>query len=217
MSTAKTPNSEFHHAHHYDSANHQYSSAKEGIWLFLLTEVLMFGGLFVAYIIFRNLYPEAWAEGATFLDWKMGALNTVVLISSSLTMALAIHYVQVGDKSKASLNLIITMVCALIFLVVKYFEYKAKFEHGLLPFKYFAAHEYTAPNLPMFFGLYFTMTGLHGIHVLAGFGLIFWVWLKVIRGELGPKYFTPLEGVGLFWHVVDLIWIFLFPLYYLVG
>jgi cytochrome c oxidase subunit 3 len=205
------------HAHHFDSANHQYSAAKEGIWLFMTTEILMFGGLFVAYIIFRNLYPEVFAEGAAYLNWKLGATNTVVLIFSSLTMALAIHYIQLGDRAMSKRMLLITMACALCFLVIKFFEYKVKFEHGTLPGAFFHEKEFTNPNLPLFFGMYFVMTGLHGLHVIIGFGLMVWLYRKVDKGELGPENYTAMEGVGMFWHVVDLIWIYLFPLYYLVG
>jgi cytochrome c oxidase subunit III len=209
-----------HHAHHYDSPEQQYSAAKQGIWLFMATEIVMFGGLFVAYLIFRNLYPEVFAEGAKLLDWRMGSLNTIVLILSSLTMALGIHYLQVGDKNKASINLLITVVCAATFMVVKYFEYSHKIHAGTLPANFF---HYTpegggtaAPNLALFFGMYFMMTGLHGIHVVAGAVLIFWLFLRTRRGDFGPHYYTPVEGIGIFWHIVDLIWIFLFPLYYLV-
>jgi cytochrome c oxidase subunit 3 len=209
-----------YHAHHYDSPEHQYSAAKQGIWLFMATEIVMFGGLFVAYLIFRNKYPEVFAEGAKLLDWRMGSLNTVVLITSSLTMALGIHYLQVGNKNKAAMNLLITVVCALVFMVVKYFEYAHKIHVGTLPANFYhyvpEAGQTASPNLAMFFGLYFMMTGLHGIHVLAGAGIIFWLFLKTRRGDFGPHYYTPVEGVGLFWHIVDLIWIFLFPLYYLV-
>lgn len=204
------------HAHHFDSAEHQYSAAKEGIWLFLITEILMFGGLFVAYAIFRNLYPQVWAEAAHFLDTKMGATNTVVLLTSSLTMALGIHYIQVNDKSKALLNLWITVACAAIFMIIKYFEYKHKLHEGLTAGFNFSHGGVTNANLGLFFGLYFVMTGLHGVHVVAGAGLIVWLIIKMNRGEFSNHYYTPVEGVGLFWHVVDLIWIYLFPLYYLI-
>ena len=205
------------HAHHFVSANHQYSAAKEGIWLFMTTEIVMFGGLFVAYIIFRNLYPEVFAEGASYLNWKLGATNTVVLIFSSLTMALAIHYIQVGDRVKSSRMLLVTMACALTFLAIKFFEYKVKIEHGTLPGAFFHEKEFNNPNLPLFFGMYFVMTGLHGLHVIIGFFLMLWLYIKVQKGTIGPENYTQMEGVGMFWHVVDLVWIYLFPLYYLVG
>ncbi len=208
-----------HHAHHFDSLEHEYDTSKQGIWVFMATEILMFGGLFVAYLIFHNIYPEMFAEGAKHLDWKMGFFNTLVLITSSLTMALGIYFNQVNQPKKAFWNLIATVGLGAIFMVVKYLEYTGKFEHGLFPGKFLdpeainAAHQ----NLGLYFGLYFCMTGLHGFHVLIGMGLITWVALRTRRGEFSDKYYTPVEGVGIFWHVVDLIWIFLFPLLYLVG
>lgn len=185
----------------------------------MVTEILMFGGLFVAYMIFHNIYPGMFAEGAKTLDWKLGFLNTLVLIFSSLTMALGIYYIQKNDNRKAVLNLALTILCGAIFMVVKYFEYTHKFHLGLLPGKYLdvAAVGAEHANLGMYFGFYYCMTGLHGIHVLLGMGLITWVLIRTLRGDFNPKYYTAVEGVGIFWHIVDLIWIFLFPLLYLVG
>lgn len=206
-------------AHHFKNATQQYDSAKEGIWLFMVTEILMFGGLFVAYAIFHTIYPEMFAEGARQLDWRLGFLNTIVLVTSSLTMALGIHFLQVGKKNQAVANLVATVILGMCFMVVKYFEYTHKFHLGFLPGKFLdPAHvQATHQNLGLYFGFYFCMTGLHGIHVLLGMGLIAWVAIKASKGQFGPEYFTPVEGVGLFWHIVDLIWIFLFPLLYLVG
>lgn len=208
-----------HHAHHFRDANHEFESAKQGIWLFMVTEILMFGGLFVAYAIFHAIYPEMFAEGAKQLDWRMGFFNTLVLILSSLTMALGIYYLQIGQSKKAVRSLAITLVCGAIFMVVKYFEYTSKIHHGFLPGKLLdIAHVNPEhANLGLYFGFYFCMTGLHGLHVLIGMGLITWVMIRAMKGEFGPNYYTPVEGVGIFWHIVDLIWIFLFPLLYLVG
>lgn len=203
------------HAHHFESLEHEYSTSKNGLWLFIVSEIVMFGGLFVAYIIFRGMYPEVFAEGSTHLNRIMGAINTVVLIFSSLTMALAIHYIQKGKNRLAMINLGITWLCALTFMIVKYFEYTHKIHVGLLPGNFFH-HEATTLNLPLFFGLYFVMTGLHGIHVLVGMGLIAWLMIRLKRGDFKPNKYTAVEGVGLFWHVVDLIWIYIFPLYYLL-
>lgn len=206
------------HAHHFQSAAQEHDAGKHGVWVFLVTEILMFSGLFVAYAIFKSIYPQVYHEGHHFLDWRMGALNTVVLLFSSLTMALSIHYIQKNDRKKAMINLLITIGCGAIFLIVKYFEYKVKFEHGTLPGFYFHLHEIPEnKNLALFFGLYFLMTGLHGFHVLTGMALIFWIWLRMKRGDFGPNKYTAVEGVGLFWHLVDLIWIYLFPLLYLVS
>lgn len=218
MSTVNhTAKGEHHHAHHFRDAMHEFLSSKEGIWVFMVTEILMFGGLFVGYFIFHALYPETFHEGASHLAWKMGALNTVVLIASSWTMALSIHYIQRGLNSKATMCLIITILCGLMFMVVKYFEYTSKIQHGLLPGKFFHYHEAVSQQLPLYFGFYFCMTGLHGIHVVLGMSLIGWVLYRHLKGEFNPHYFTAVEGVGIFWHIVDLIWIFLFPLLYLVG
>jgi cytochrome c oxidase subunit III len=218
MSTGNHVGDHKHHfAHHFRDAFHEFVTAKEGIWLFMVTEILMFGGLFVGYFLMHARFPDMFAEGASHLDWRMGAFNTVVLILSSWTMALGIHYIQTGKNKKATTMLAITIACGAIFMVVKYFEYKAKFEHGLLPGHFFHAHEFHHANLGMYFGFYFCMTGLHGLHVLIGMGVIGWVLKRHLKGEFNEHYYTPVEGVGIFWHIVDLVWIFLFPLLYLVG
>jgi len=209
-----------HHAHHYESAEHEYQTAKLGTWMFLVTEILMFGGLFVGYILFHEKFPQMFHAGSRFLDWRLGALNTVVLLFSSLTMALSIYYAQLGKRSLTLINLYVTLACGFIFLTVKYFEYSHKIHEGLLPgrlFYYEGAEVQQFSNIGMYFSFYFTMTGLHGSHVVAGMGLITWLIIRTHRGEFGPEYYTPLECVGLFWHLVDLIWIYLFPLLYLVG
>lgn len=223
MSTSRVING-VNVASHYRDEKHQYASNKEGIWLFMVTEILMFGGLFVGYIIFHSLYPDMFAEGAQFLDWRMGFINTLVLIFSSLTMALGIYYTQIGQQKKATISLIITVICGAIFMFIKYQEYMHKFHLGIFPgrmmdFEHLKEHGYNIKhsNLGMYFGFYFCMTGLHGLHVLIGMGLITWLIIKNIRGDFNKNYYTPLEGVGIFWHIVDLIWIFLFPLLYLVG
>lgn len=217
MSTDSHVAGKHHFAHHFKDAMHEFISSKEGVWLFMVTEILMFGGLFVGYFIFHNIFPEMFAEGANHLDWKMGSINTVVLIISSWTMALSIHYIQTGKNSKATKALIATIVCGAIFMVIKYFEYAHKIHVGLLPGKFMAYPDAVADNLGLYFGFYFCMTGLHGFHVLLGMGLITWVLIRHLKGEFSPHYFTAVEGVGIFWHIVDLIWIFLFPLLYLVG
>lgn len=218
MTTASKTDKTFHHAHHFESAHHQYTSSKQGIWLFLCTEILMFGGLFVGYLIYHSLYPDVFHRGSEMLNVPMGTFNTVVLLFSSLTMAMAISFVQQGKKNPATLAMLVTVLCAITFMVVKYFEYSHKIHDGLLPGKFFTNAELKdVPNAAMFFGFYFVMTGIHGVHVVVGAILIIWVMLKNMRGKVGPEYYTPVEGVGLFWHVVDLVWIYLFPLLYLVG
>lgn len=225
MSSANLDFAKGDHAHHFESPEHQYLSAKEGLWAFLCTEILMFGGLFVAYLIFHHIYPETFRWGSNnFLNWKLGAANTVVLLASSLTMALSIYYVQNNNAKKAVQMLWVTLLCGAIFMVIKGFEYSHKFHEGWLPGEWFTkaalAHqiELGAPaNIPLYTSFYFMMSGLHAIHVLAGMALIFWVLLKTRNGKFSSKYYTPVEGVGLFWHLVDLVWIYLFPLLYLVG
>ena len=214
MSTADSIHS---HAHHYKDAQHEFDASLLGVWLFLCTEILMFGGLFVAYAIFNNLYPEAFAEGASYLDWKLGALNTVILLVSSFTMAMGIYYAQKSQTQKCVTMLSLTLLCGLGFMVVKYLEYSHKIHIGLLPGELFSFSGAESSQLPLYFSLYFCMTGLHGSHVVAGMGLILWVLLRARKNEFNANYYTPVEGVGLFWHLVDLIWIYLFPLLYLVG
>lgn len=206
-------------AHHFNTPGQQAGAAKFGMWVFLSTEILMFSGLFLAYFIVRMLYPDMVLEAHENLDKTAGGINTVVLITSSLTMALAVRAAQVGNTPAIKRNLILTILFAFTFMVVKYVEYSAKFEHGMLPGKYYHAwdHGYDIAGSPhIFFAVYFFMTGLHGIHVLIGIGVLTWVLLRANRGDFGPRYYTPVENVGLYWHLVDLIWIFLFPLLYLV-
>lgn len=220
MSGAHTTSSgsgTLHVHHHFDSAEQQYQSSKLGLWLFLVTEVLLFGGLFVAYIIFRVLYPDAFHEAHVFLDKVMGTTNTVVLITSSFTMAMAVRATKMSNRAQANLCLIITLLCGAAFMVIKGFEYSHKFHEGLLPGGLFTNTEIHAPAAKLFFSLYFMMTGLHGIHVLCGMALITWVLVRNMKGQFDAEYYTPVELTGIYWHLVDLIWIYLFPLFYLIG
>ncbi|MEN0058005.1 MAG: cytochrome c oxidase subunit 3 family protein [Bdellovibrio sp.] len=208
-----------HVSHHFKDATQEYDSGKQGIWLFMVTEILMFGAILVGYGIFHNIYPEMFAEGAKTLDWRMGFINTLVLIFSSFTMAISISFVQKNETKKAAFALATTVLCGAIFMVIKYFEYSHKFHLGLYPGHFLDTAKVGAEhaNLGMYFGFYYCMTGLHGIHVLVGMGLIIWLLIRTIRGDFHSQYWLPVEGVGIFWHIVDLIWIFLFPLLYLVG
>ena len=208
-----------HLAHHFDTMGQQTASAKLGMWLFLATEILMFSGLFLAYFILRMLYPEMVLEAHEHLSKLHGGINTVVLLTSSYTMALGVRSIQLGDVKKLRLMLVLTIVCGLIFMFVKYLEYSAKFEHGMLPGKFYSAHlhGYEIDGLPhIFFGVYFMMTGLHGIHVVIGLAIMLWMFVRAGRGEFSAKNYVAIENTGLYWHLVDLIWIFLFPLLYLV-
>jgi cytochrome c oxidase subunit 3 len=290
-------------AHHFDTPKHQFESGKLGIWLFLVTEVLFFGGLFCAYAVYRSLHPEIFVYAHYYLDTFWGAVNTGVLIVSSLTAAWAVRNAQLGEQKKLITNIIITIALACCFLVVKYIEYSHKFHENVLPGRHFnptyeawelesykkahgqpggthAGHGEGAPaalgaesahppagaavvgteavaptdttstpqpavpgtpaasgghesaatagkkappgalerprHVSVFFSIYFFMTGLHGVHVIAG--IITWLWLlrRAVRGEFGPQYFGAVDYAALYWHLVDLIWIYLFPLLYLI-
>ena len=203
--------------HHFSDAEQQRESSKLGIWLFLLTEVLFFGGLFCAYAIYRAWNPDMFHNAHKVLDVKLGALNTIVLITSSLTMALAIRCMQLGKKKLTLINLALTIGLALVFLVVKYFEYHHKFELGMLPGRFYTYTGIEGTNPHVFFSIYFFMTGLHGVHVVAGIVTIAWMMYRTSRNHFSSEYYTPIEMTGLYWHLVDLVWIFLFPLLYLIG
>jgi cytochrome c oxidase subunit III len=314
-----------HLAHHFDTPQQQFDAGKLGIWLFLLTEVLFFAGLFCAYTVYRAYRPEVFVYAHYFLDTRLGALNTCVLLLSSLTAAWAVRNAQLGQHSLLKLNIVITIACACTFMVVKFFEYQHKFHDGLLPGPRFApteqvwelesfkkkhpeaaeyaehlvkaaerrkaagvkptlgaagaplagnapgagtplapaggergiketdkelakeelaAEDHVRPtdeqlepliaagvigpkaelgNVPskprnahVFFSCYFFMTGLHGIHVLVGIGIWIWLLLKANKNVFGANYFGPIDYAALYWHLVDLIWIYLFPLLYLI-
>lgn len=202
-------------ADHFVDAEQQSSAGRLGMWVFLAQEILFFSGVFVAYAVARYLYPETFLAAHEHLDWRLGALNTVVLLTSSLTMALAVRATQVGRRRQQIALLWTTFALAGVFLLVKYFEYRHKFELGLFPGRLYAG-EGIAGQPQIFFGLYFTMTGLHGVHVVAGMIALAWAAIRSKRGHYGPHYYVPVENVGLYWHLVDVIWIFLFPLLYLV-
>lgn len=205
-------------AHHFPSAKAEAEACKLGMWLFLVTEILLFSGLFCAYAIYRTTHAEMFKDAHHQLNVWLGALNTSVLIGSSLTMALGVRAAQLNQRSRSVFFLLVTLACAATFLVVKFFEYRAKFEHGMLPGIYFSSDHYFRGSAPsLFFGIYFLMTGLHGLHVVAGMIAIIWVTTRTVRGDFSSRYYTPVELTGLYWHLVDLIWIYLFPLLYLVS
>ena len=203
--------------HHFRDAVQQRDSSKLGIWIFLLTEVLFFGGLFCFYTIYRSWYPDMFHNAHLQLDWKLGGLNTVILIVSSLTMALAIRSMQLGKKKMTMINLGATMALAFGFLIIKYFEYSHKIHEGLLPGKFYTFTGIEGTNPHIFFSVYFGMTGLHGIHVVAGIIAIGWMMYRTSKNHFSAEYYNPIEMTGLYWHLVDLVWIFLFTLLYLVG
>lgn len=208
----------FQVAHHFASADVQFGAGRMGVWLFLVTEILLFGGMFCVFGVFRSRYFSGFVEAHHHLDRVMGAVNTVVLIGSSLTMALAVRAAQRSDRRWAGRLLALTLLLAGAFLSIKLFEYQHKVHEGLLPGQYFTAAGFAEPRAAgIFFAVYFMMTGIHGLHVVIGMGLITWILLRNRRGDFSSRYHAPVEGVGLYWHLVDLIWIYLFPLLYLVG
>ncbi len=253
-----------HLAHHFASRAQQFESGKLGMWLFLATEILLFGGLFCAYAVYRANHPEIFVWAHRFLDVRLGGINTVILICSSFTMAWAVRCAQLGRQRGLVALLSLTIACGFGFLGIKAVEYEHKWKEGLLWGKRFSAKVEAGPaepriveraplpkvnpeqestivpapegarglavqgkpaiedalvrpkNVQTFFAVYFAMTGLHGIHVIAGMVLLSWMLARAVRGEFGPSYFLPVDLAGLYWHVVDLIWIFLFPLLYLI-
>jgi cytochrome c oxidase subunit III len=202
--------------HHFREMSQQFDTAKLGMWLFLVTEVLLFGGLFVGYGIMHARHPEAFMAAHHHLNRTLGATNTIVLLISSFTMVMAVWSAQTSRRKLCILFLILTLLCAGTFLVVKYFEYAHKFHEGLLPGKYYTHQGDEVPGEFMFFSFYFMMTGLHGVHVLLGMVAISWILLRAMRGHFSSAYYSPVDITGLYWHLVDLIWIYLFPLLYLI-
>ncbi len=270
--------------HQFDNMDQQFSSGKLGIWIFLVTEILLFSGLFCAYAVYRASHPEIFIYAHKYLDTTLGAVNTAVLIFSSFTMAWAVRSAQRGAQRALVILLTITLACGVVFLGIKYVEYEHKWKSGLLwgerfdPIEHGAGHEKSSendnsssqgdtaksgkqdtaagtaqdtvgdttetteqdtmgdtahapateetsptekedrpPNVHIFFGVYFLMTGLHGLHVIAGMVTIGWMIFRARRGDFSPEYFGPVDYTGLYWHLVDLIWIYLFPLLYLIG
>ncbi|MBM3328344.1 MAG: cytochrome c oxidase subunit 3 family protein [Calditrichaeota bacterium] len=203
--------------HHFADADQQRDAAKLGMWVFLLTEVLFFGGLFCAYAIYRAWNPGMFTNAHLALDWRLGGLNTLVLVASSVTIAVAIRSLQLNRRSEAARLLVATWLLAATFMVIKYFEYSHKFHVGQLPGKFYTYTGIEGTNPHVFFSIYFGMTGLHGLHVLVGMAVIAWLIIRTRRGDFSSAYYTPVEVTGLYWHLVDMVWIFLFPLLYLIG
>jgi cytochrome c oxidase subunit III len=230
----------------FETLEQQKDSATLGMWLFLVTEVLFFGGLFLAYTINRHAYGVAFGAGSNTLDIKLGGFNTVVLITSSLTMAMSVWAAQLGKKQLVKLFLIATLGLGTVFLGVKVIEYKQKFDHHLIPGhsfdiryhtgnptrsdnaeematekeeldKAFAADPDLNVHAQLYYSLYFAMTGLHAMHMIVGAGLLVWLIRGAFLVRFTPQYNTPVENVGLYWHFVDIVWIYLFPLLYLID
>lgn len=185
-----------------------------GMWLFLYSEMILFGGLFVLYAAYFHEYQQFFVEGGRELDRVIGAINTVVLLVSSFTVAASITAMQREKKGQAIALLIFSIFCGFVFLVNKYFEWGAKFHHDIYPNSDTLA--FGEPGLNIFFGLYYVITGLHGIHVIIGMALLGVALGFILRGKVTSKHYGMLENAGLYWHLVDMIWIFVFPLFYLV-
>jgi cytochrome c oxidase subunit III len=205
------------HAHQFENARQQQEAATLGMWAFLVTEVMMFGGLFLAYAVYRVTFPEAYAAASHHLNVPIGAFNTAVLIGSSLTMALGVRSAQLGRQRQLIVFLILTMLLGGVFLGVKVVEYADKFEHHLVPGANFHFDGPHARAAQIFFGLYFCMTGLHASHMIIGEAILAVLVWMARRGRFSAAYYTPIELFGLYWHFVDIVWIFLFPLLYLIG
>lgn len=219
-------------AMHFDSLHQQFHAGKLGMWLFLGQELLFFCGLFTAYAVYRGNNPELFYYAHYFLDWKLGALNTVVLLVSSLTAAWSVRAAMLEQRKVLLATLAVTFLCACAFMVVKFFEYKAKIEYGAVwgggfgvPLEHMpeqltamgvTPEQLKAVGGGTFFAIYFSMTGLHGIHVLVGMGLYVWLFVRALRGDFNRRYYGAVDNVALYWHIVDIIWIFLFPLLYLM-
>ena len=204
-------------AHHFRSHEEQRESATLGMWLFLATEILFFGGLFAAYALFRWQYPASFRAGSHELDIGLGTINTAILIGSSLSMALAVLGSQVGKPRLTAGLLAVTVALGLAFLAIKAIEYHHKYVEHHVPGPGFRFEGPGAEHAQMFFVLYFAMTGLHALHMIVGVGLLAALIPFAARGAYTPENHNFLEGAGLYWHFVDVVWIFLFPLLYLVG
>ncbi len=204
-------------AHQFDSLAQQSEATTLGMWVFLVTEVLFFGGLFATYAIYRGWYPDAFAAASHELDVTLGAINTVVLITSSLTMALAVHAAQLGQRKVLMVFLAVTMILGAAFLGIKSVEYYHKFVEHHIPGPSFQFEKAHARHAQIFFSLYFVMTGLHAVHMVIGIGIMLVMLWLAWRGTITDEYYSPIEISGLYWHFVDIVWIFLFPLLYLIG
>jgi len=204
-------------AHHFNSLEAQSEATTLGMWVFLVTEVLFFGGLFMVYTVYRSWYPDAFAAASHELDVTLGTINTVVLITSSLTMALAVHAAQLGQRRTLMIFLVATMLLGGVFLGIKSVEYYHKFAEHHVPGPGFQFEKEYVRHAQIFFSLYVMMTGLHALHMVIGFGImavmLWWAW----NGTITKDYYSPIEISGLYWHFVDIVWIFLFPLLYLIG
>ena len=204
-------------AHQFDDTRQQTEAARLGMWTFLVTEIMFFGGLFTGYALYRSSYPQAFAIGSELLDVVLGGVNTAVLIASSLTMALAVHAAEIRERGRTAAYLLSTIGLGAGFLAIKGYEYAHKIEEGLLPGAGFHAPEGASREVELFFSFYFAMTGLHALHMVIGIALLA-IFVALLLGRRSkPINANAIEMMGLYWHFVDIVWIFLFPLLYLVA
>jgi cytochrome c oxidase subunit III len=205
-------------AEQFDDRTQQHEASSLGMWIFLATEIMFFGGLFTGYTIYRNLYTSAFETASHLLNAKIGAFNTAVLICSSLTMALAVHAAQTGKRKRLITYLLSTMALGLVFIYVKFvLEWHHDYLEGLAPGLHFTYSGPHASHVELFFCFYFIMTGVHALHMIVGEGVLTVLLVMAWRGDFSPEKYNPIEMMGLYWHFVDIVWIFLFPLLYLLG
>ncbi|HEX6716198.1 MAG TPA: cytochrome c oxidase subunit 3 [Pyrinomonadaceae bacterium] len=225
--------------HHFENMEQQREAGTLGMWVFLVTEIMFFGGMFLAYTLYRSLFPASFASASNHLDITLGTLNTGVLIFSSFTMAMAVYFTQIGKHRPQLLCLTITLLLGLTFLGVKAVEYYDKYEDHLIPGRLIPGNPFnpavqeegqkpdphklhllqgaTVPQVEMFYWIYFAMTGMHALHMIIGAGLLTFLLIFSLKRRFDPEYHSPVEVIGLYWHFVDIVWIFLFPLLYLLG
>lgn len=202
---------------HFATPRQQRETASAGMWIFLATEVMMFGGLFTAYTVYRLSAPQAFNLGSADMEIVLGAVNTALLICSSFTMALAVHSAEVGKRKLIAVFLIVTMILGAAFLGIKFTEYYLHYQHHKVPGFWFEDSSPDAARVQMFFVFYFIMTGLHSIHMLIGIGLLFVLLVRTLMGSFSAEYHTPIDMVGLYWSFVDIVWVFLYAILYLPG
>jgi cytochrome c oxidase subunit 3 len=203
--------------HQFDNVEQQKDASTFGMWVFLVTEILFFGGMFCCYTVYRSLYPSAFGHASNHLDVMLGAISTAVLICSSFTMACAVNSAATGAKNALVAFLWLTILFAAAFLAVEMSEWHMLYKEGLMPGFNFTYRDVDPAHVQLFFCMYFAMTGLHASHVTIGIGLLAVMAFRASKGAFTPQYYTPIEISGLYWHFVDLVWIFLFPLYYLIA
>jgi cytochrome c oxidase subunit III len=216
--------------HHFENLEQQREAGTLGMWVFLVTEIMFFGGMFLAYTLYRSKFPEAFAIASNHLDITLGAVNTAVLICSSFTMAMAVYSTQVGKRRPQIISLVLTIILGLAFLGIKAVEYYQKYEDHLIPGSLIPGNPFNPDpkemhltegvmmqHVQMFYWIYFAMTGMHALHMIIGAGLLCVLLYFSVKGRYTPEYHNPVEVIGLYWHFVDIVWIFLFPLLYLLG